>query len=358
LNRHVPGSAPQRLGETVPSEFPGKGMGMKLGELGEFGLIDTIRARVGPAPGVHRGIGDDAAELELPPGHRLLTSTDLLLEAVHFDFNWISPYDLGRKAVAVNLSDIAAMGGTPRFLYVGLACPGAVEVARLDAFVAGVLDEAGAHGVTLVGGDTCRSSGQWVIAVTIEGTVPSGESVGRGGASPGDAILVSGTLGDSALALALWQRGAVPEPFLAERHCRPVPRVELGRKLAEARLPTAMIDLSDGLAADLDHILQASGVGAEVRAAALPLSPDFRAQLALDPGLISLALGGGEDYELLFTVSAGRVAEALALGVRLGVPLVPVGTVAPSGSGLLLREDDGQVRPLRVRGYDHFCRSA
>jgi thiamine-monophosphate kinase len=330
---------------------------MKLGELGEFGLIDTIRARVGAAPGVHRGIGDDAAELELPAGHRLLTSTDLLLEEVHFRFAWTSAYDLGRKAVAVNLSDIAAMGGTPRFLYVGLACPADTGVARLEAFVDGVLAETVEHGVVLVGGDTCRSPGPWVIAVTIEGTAPAGEVVGRNGARCGDAVLVSGTLGDSALALACWQRGETPASLLAARHCRPTPRVALGRELAMAGLPTAMIDLSDGVASDLEHILQASGVGAEIRSTALPLSPIFRAQLEQQPELLELALGGGEDYELLCTVPTPRVEEALALGVRVGVPLTVIGTVAERSVGLCLRDGKGGVRPLRVRGYDHFCRS-
>ena len=331
---------------------------MKLRELGEFGLIDTIRARVGAAPGVHRGIGDDAAELQLPAGHHLLTSTDLLLEEIHFRFAWTSPYDLGRKAVAVNLSDIAAMGGTPRFVYIGLACPGDTAVDRLDAFVAGVLAEAAGHEVVLVGGDTCRSPGPWIVAVTVEGSVPAGEAVGRDGAHPGDAVLVSGTLGDSALALALWQRGEVPEPFLAGRHCRPAPRVALGRELAAAGLATAMIDLSDGVASDLEHILQASAAGAEIRSMAVPLSPAFRAHLARQPEFFDLALGGGEDYELLCTVPSGRVAEALALGERLGLPLTVIGEVTDHGSGLLLRDGQGLVRPLRVRGYDHFCRSA
>ena len=181
--------------------------------------------------------------------------------------------------------------------------------------------------MTLVGGDTCRSPGPWVIAVTIEGTAPAGEVVGRNGARCGDAVLVSGTLGDSALALACWQRGETPAPFLAARHCRPTPRVALGRELAMAGLPTAMIDLSDGVASDLEHILQASGVGAEVRSTALPLSPVFRAQLEQQPELLELALGGGEDYELLCTVPAARVDEALALGARVGVPLTVIGTV-------------------------------
>ena len=189
-----------------------------------YGLIETIRARAASVPAVWRGIGDDAAEVELPPGERLLTSTDLLLEGVHFDFAWISPFDLGAKAIAVNLSDIAAMGGTARFLYVGLACPANADVAALQGFIDGVLAEAGRYGAVLVGGDTCRSPGPWIISVTVEGSVPAGEAVGRDGARPGDRLLVSGTLGDSALALALWQEGAVPEPFLAARHCRPTIR--------------------------------------------------------------------------------------------------------------------------------------
>lgn len=330
---------------------------MTLGELGEFGLIETIRTRVAPTAGVWRGIGDDAAEVELPAGERLLTSTDLLLEAVHFDFAWISPFDLGAKAVAVNLSDIAAMGGTARFLYIGLACPAATEVAALHAFIDGVLAEAGSHGVALVGGDTCRSPGPWIISVTIEGSAPAGEAVGRDGARPGERILVSGTLGDSALALALWQEGTTPEPFLAARHCRPTPRLALGRELARLGLATTMIDLSDGLAADLEHILQGSGAGAELLSAALPLSPVFRAHLARQPQRLELALGGGEDYELLCTVPAARVCEALAVGERLGVPLTALGTVLPAEAGLQLRDAAGGLRPLRVRGYDHFGHS-
>lgn len=329
---------------------------MKLGELGEFGLIDTIRARVGTRPGVHRGIGDDAAEVEIPAGHRLLTSTDLLLEDVHFRFAWTPPFDLGRKAVAVNLSDIAAMGGEPRFLYVGLACPGDTEVSRIDAFVAGVLAEAGEHEVALVGGDTCRSPGPWIVSVTIEGTAPAGAAVGRDGARPGDVVLVSGTLGDSALALALWQRGETPEPWLAARHNRPTPRIALGRELARNGLASAMIDLSDGVSSDLEHILHASGAGAELQGPALPLSAAFREHLGREPGLFDLALGGGEDYELLCTVPAAQVDAALAAAARTGVPLTAIGTVTAAAAGLRLRGADGALRPLRVRGYDHFCR--
>jgi thiamine-monophosphate kinase len=276
---------------------------------------------------------------------------------VHFDFAWISAAELGRKAVAVNLSDIAAMGGMPRFLYVGLACPADTEMAQLDAFVDGLLTEAGEYGVALVGGDTCRSPGPWIIAVTIEGIVPAGQAIGRDGARAGDLVLVSGTLGDSALALTLWQQGSIPHPYLAARHNRPTPRVTLGRALAEAGLPTAMIDLSDGVASDLGHILQASGVGAELCSAALPLSPVFREHLQHHPQRLTLALAGGEDYELLCTVPAARRDAALAVGARVGVPLTVIGMVTEPAAGLRLRGGDGVARSLQIRGYEHFPRS-
>lgn len=327
---------------------------MKLGELGEFGLIETIRRRAAGAPGVHRGIGDDAAELELPAGHHLLTSTDLLIEQIHFDLSWTSPYDLGRKAVAVNLSDIAAMGGTPRFLYLGLACPGDTGLERLQAFTDGVLDEAAAHQVALVGGDTCRSPGPWLISVTIEGSVAAGRSIGRDGARCGDLVAVSGTLGDSALALALWQLGERVPTELAVRHLRPAPRIALGRALAENGLATAMIDLSDGIAADLGHILDASGVGAEIEEARLPLSPAFRVAAPRVPHSATLPLSGGEDYELLCSVPPARLAEAEALAAGMGLPLTVIGTVSET-AGLRLRGANGTLKALPPRGYDHFA---
>lgn len=327
---------------------------MKLGALGEFGLIETIRRRAADAPGVHRGIGDDAAELELPAGHHLLTSTDLLIEQIHFDFAWATPYDLGRKAVAVNLSDIAAMGGTPRFLYLGLACPGDTPLERLEAFTDGVLDEAAAHRVALVGGDTCRSPGPWLISVTIEGTVAAGRSIGRGGARPGDLVAVSGTLGDSALALALWQQEADVPAELAARHLRPTPRVALGHALAESGVATAMIDLSDGIAADLGHILEASGVGAELDEARLPLSPAFHTAAPQVPHAATLPLSGGEDYELLCTLPPARRSEAEGLAAGLGIPLTVIGTVSET-AGLRLRGADGTLKALPPRGYDHFA---
>lgn len=330
---------------------------MKLGELGEFNLIEHIRQQVPAAPGVIRGIGDDAAELAIPAGDHLLTSTDLLIEGVHFRFDWTDAESLGRKAVAVNLSDLAAMGATPRYLYMGHACPGETDLAQIEQFLAGVLAECAAHGVALVGGDTCRSPGPWMISVTVEGSAPAGQSVGRDGASPGDRIMVTGSLGDSALALTRLTRGEPVPPELLARHLTPSARVALGQRLGASGLVSAMIDISDGLTADLEHILRASQVDAILDQEALPLSPGFRLQLENDPALIDLALGGGEDYELLFCVAPAAVAAVTVLADEVDVPLCVVGEVLDGSGAMTLRGSDGEARPIVVKGYDHFCRS-
>lgn len=327
---------------------------MKLSELGEFALIDRIRAQVTPGAGVVRGIGDDAAQLEIPAGEQLLTSTDLLIETSHFDFTWTSPADLGHKAVAVNLSDIAAMGGTPRYLYLGLACPGSAEVEAIEAFMAGALAQTEAHGVTLVGGDTCRSPGPWVVSVTVEGTVAAGCAIGRDGARPGDVVVVSGVLGDSALALTQLLRGQQPPDSLARRHHRPEARVALGRALAESGSVTAMIDLSDGLASDLGHILEASQVGACLELESLPRSEPFAAAVQADPALLELALSGGEDYELLFTLAEAELPAILELGRRLKLSLTPIGRIHAGAPTLTLRDAVGNERLCQQQGFDHF----
>jgi len=323
---------------------------MKLSDLGEFGFIDRIRQAVAKAPGVVVGIGDDCAVLELPPGERLLTSTDLLIEDVHFRRAWTDMARLGRKSVSVNVSDIAAMGGTPRHLYLGLGIPAGLAVEELDAFVAGFLEACGDYGATLVGGDTCRSPGPLLISVTVEGTVPADELVCRSGGRVGDAVYVSGTLGDSALALRRLLAGETPEAEAAGRHHDPRARVELGRALAAARIPSAMIDVSDGLLADLGHVLEASAVGAEIDEAVLPLSAPLRAALIDAPDWIELALSGGEDYELLFTVPLERE-PALA---ALAVPVTRIGTLIPAPAGLVVKKRNGELRPTTPAGYNHF----
>jgi len=328
---------------------------MKLAELGEFGFIERIRRAVAPGAGLRLGIGDDCAAVVLPPGELLLTTTDLLVEDVHFRREWTDLRTLGRKSVSVNVSDIAAMGGTPRQLYLGLAVPAGMRVEELDAFVAGFLEAAQRYGATLAGGDTSRSPGPLLISVTAEGSVPEGEIVRRGGARPGDAVYVSGHLGDSALALRRMLAGEAPEPTLARRHHDPQARTGLGRALAGAGVASAMIDVSDGLLADLGHILEASGVGAEIEEAALPLSDPFRRALAQEAGLLELALAGGEDYELLFTVPAEREGALPAISREAGVAVTRVGRVTAAAAGLTVRDRAGRARRPGVAGYNHFA---
>lgn len=325
---------------------------MKLAEIGEFGFIERLRQGISPGAGVRLGIGDDCAVLDLPPGEQLLTTTDLLIEDIHFRRQWTDWRLLGRKSVTVNVSDIAAMGGIPRHLYLGLGLPADLPVEDLDRFLAGFREAAEGYGASLVGGDTCRSPGPLLISVTAEGTIPAGRAVTRGGAHPGDAIYLSGTLGDSALALRGLLAGETPAADLARRHFDPEARTELGRELAAQGLATAMIDLSDGLLADLGHVLAASAAGARVELAALPLSDLFREALAGDPSLEELALSGGEDYELLFTVPAGREEEIARLAAALRLPLTRIGRIATGD--LLLIEADGGVRSPARRGFDHF----
>ena len=326
---------------------------MKLADLGEFGFIDRVGRTVAPGRLVRQGIGDDCAVLEMPPGHLLLTTTDMLVEEIHFRRRWTDFRLLGRKSAAVNLSDIAAMGGIPRFLYLGLALPAELSLEDLDAFTAGFIAKAAEHGACLVGGDTCRSPGPLVISVTAEGTVPEAELVKRSGAAAGDAIYVSGTLGDSALALRRLLGGESPEPFLARRHHDPEARVPLGRALAAAGIPSAMIDVSDGLVGDLGHILKASGVGADLELGALPLSAPLREALAASPEIFELALTGGEDYELLFTVPPSKEPLLPPVAKAACLPLTRIGTIAGEG-GLTARDAEGKPCRLPRAAFDHF----
>lgn len=321
----------------------------ELQKLGEFGLIRQIQQLAGSAEHLVKGIGDDCAIQRQKSDWELLTSTDLLIEGVHFNRQWIGMEQLGRKSAAVNLSDIAAMGGQPKSLFLGVASPADISVADLKLFIKGFLAEAERCGATLAGGDTSRSPGPLMISVTVQGVVESGRAICRDGANLGDAIYVSGTLGDSALALTALLAGRQPDKYLLGRHNTPTARVGLGRQLLERRLATAMLDVSDGILSDLGHILEATGLGAELALAALPLSDCFRLALQQDQQLVDLALAGGEDYELLLT-SADHCLSDMA---ELEPKLTKIGTICQT-PGLRIKNVDGSLYQCLRGGFDHF----
>lgn len=335
---------------------------MRLGEIGEEGLIKRWAQGLRPLAGVVRGVGDDAAVLRAPEGELLLLTTDMLMEGVHFTPASISYRDLGYKAMAANVSDIAAMGGKPYWAVVSLGLPPGAAVEDLDDFYAGLGEAAEAFRVSVVGGDTVRSPRDLVVNVALVGGAPPDRILYRSGARPGDAVFVTGHIGASAAGLFLLQHPvpACPEEAkaaLIRAHRRPVPRVSAGAALAAGGGVTALADLSDGLATDLARICAASGTGALVRAPDLPVSPEARLLARLtesDP--LEWALYGGEDYELAGTArpeALPRLRETLA---AIGVPLTVVGEVLPREKGMILQDDTGRERPLSPGGYQHFPR--
>ncbi len=332
---------------------------LTLRELGERGLIERVRRRLAvPGRGVLLGIGDDAAAVAWP-GATLLLTTDTLIEDIHFRRTTATLREIGAKAVAVNLSDIAAMGGEPRFALLALALPPTLRVVDVDDLYAGFEEMASRHEVALVGGNTCAAPDGMVLTITLVGSV-DGEPVRRGGAQQGDTILVTGTLGAAAAGLAALERGPLPIPAdatatVCRAHRLPTPRVAEGRVIRASGDATAMIDLSDGLATDLGHIAAESGVGAEVRLAALPIG-DAARQVARAVGAdaVTWATSGGEDYELLFTAAPAHAA-ALARRVtaETGTPVIAIGEIRPAGAGVRFVDEAG--RSLAVRpGFDHF----
>lgn len=321
---------------------------------GEFAFIENLRARVQTNPGVVRGIGDDAAVVRFAPGEECAVTTDTLVAGVHFPLD-AAPADIGYKTAAVNLSDLAAMGATPRYCTLALTMP-SLEVGFVEPLLTGLLALLKAHGVALVGGDTTR--GPLSLTLTAIGSVPAGTAICRDGARSGDAVYVSGSLGDAAAALALRADGRdsktgerkLARTRLDQRLARPTPRIALGQALRG--IAHACIDVSDGLAADLGHICRASGLAAVLDIEALPAS---RAMLTLfDDPRQRLALQlGGDDYELCFTVAPEREERLLAIAAETHTPLTRIGALGP-GEGVHLIDADGRLTAPPVGGYEHF----
>jgi thiamine-monophosphate kinase len=315
-----------------------------------------------PAERVETGIGDDTAVLLPQPGARLLATTDLIVEDVHFRRAWASPFDIGWKAMAVNLSDIAGKGGHPLWALVGLALPAPADPVEVEALYEGMRRAAAPHGAAIVGGDTSVSPRGWFVNVTL-----LGEHLGvprlRSAAKPGDAVAVTGTLGRSAAGLAALEAGRArlgamrPETIEAvtTAHLRPTARVAEGRWLGAAAAVHAMTDCSDGLATDLAHICRESGVGARVELDRLPVDPAAREVAdALGGDALSWATSGGEDFELLLTCDRAAVpALSDGLGRATGTALTVVGQIEAFANGVTFLGAGG-LRVAIPAGYEHF----
>jgi thiamine-monophosphate kinase len=335
---------------------------MKRGErtlTRETALIEALSRRFGPAPPeVILGIGDDCAALSLNGDDYLLWTVDTLVERVHFDLSYTTLWQLGWKALAVNLSDIAAMGGEPRYALLSLGWPPERDPGLALELADGLAQAGREYGVAIIGGDTVSSPGQLTVTITLTGTVPARQMLKRAGAKAGDLIYVTDDLGEAAAGLEVLKRrpelDAELKAALVAAHLAPRPQLTAGRLLASEGLATAAIDTSDGVASDLYHICQASGVGAVIPAAAVPISPRVLAAapyLKSDP--LKLALMGGEDYQLLFTSSremAARLAPAFA-GAGLDPPLLLGEIVA--GDRVSLVTYGGEV-DISGAGFDHF----
>ncbi|MDQ2640508.1 MAG: thiamine-phosphate kinase [Pseudomonadota bacterium] len=324
---------------------------------GEFELIERYFRRPAEAQRVHRkdvplGIGDDAALLDVPAGWQLVAALDALVEGRHFPAG-CEARSIGHRALAVNLSDLAAMGATPAWFLLSLTLPAADED-FLAGFTGGMMALGDAHGVALVGGDT--TGGPLVAVVQALGLVPAGAALTRAGASPGDLVYVSGTPGDAAAGLRLLldpasgaSIGETHRDSLLQRFMFPAPRVALGQSLLG--LASACIDVSDGLAADAGRLAAASGCGLQLDMEQLPLSPALQA-FAGDAAARRMALTGGEDYELCFTIAPGRLPLFAAQLDNVKCQVTCIGSLVP-GSGITVREQ-GRPVTLDLRGYDHF----
>jgi thiamine-monophosphate kinase len=320
--------------------------------LAEKTLIAELRRRSGRGKRsrIATGIGDDCAVLRLPPGHEALVTTDFSLEGVHFRQEWHPPEAVGHRCLARGLSDIAAMGGEPIATFLSLALPRRTGTAWLDRFLKGFLKLAERLGITLAGGDIAESPAGVLADIVALGSVPVGKAVLRSGARPGDRIYVTGELGASAVAVNQLLSGQKKKVSPAEypRHFFPVPRLEVGRSLRENNLASSMIDTSDGLSTDLNHICEESRVGAILHAERIPRAQVGRGNSAVD---LRFALHGGEDYELLFTAPAKKQIPARIQGVRIS----EIGVITRARRMQLI-DFNNDRKALLPRGWQHFGR--
>ena len=329
-----------------------------LSSLGERTLIRRITARLAaslPAPSwVKVGPGDDAAVLEPERGAYDVLTTDAVVEGIHFDRAFVPPDAIGHRALAVNLSDLAAMGALPRAALLSLALPPSLDLSDFEQLVDGVLSFASSHRVTLIGGNITQTSGPLTVDITAIGAVRPRKVLTRAGARPGDTVYVTGSLGEAAVGLQMLRVGeADASDSCVVRYLRPQPRVRAGMLLGRNRAASSCMDISDGLADCVRQVADASGVGMTLDASALPISAEVRdAQARRGQDALGLALSGGDDYELFFTVRQAHRGRLRMVCQQLGdLPITRIGVVT-KGRDLMVRDESG-TRPL-AEGYEHF----
>lgn len=324
---------------------------MKIKDIGgEFALIRRLAELVpGQRPEVIKGIGDDAAVLRISPepAPYLLVTTDILVEDRHFNRAWASPEQIGIKAAECNVSDIAAMGGVPQWMFASLVLPADREIEWIERLYRGIGRSCGKHGIAMLGGDTTQGTAA-VINITLLGSVTADHLCLRSDARPGDYLMLTGPLGASAAALAMLNSKYQPSDYLLNKHLAPNCRLDISKQIAP--LANAMIDISDGLGSEVHHICSESNVGAEINATSIPLHPDVNKaaqDLHMDP--LEWVLGGGEDFELLFSIAPDKVGRLK----NSGVSCHQIGRVTDRTDRIVLITAEGSATPLKG-GYDHF----
>ena len=335
-----------------------------LKQLGEFGLIERLRSKFNThSSRIKKGIGDDSAVFSTHPNTLQLTSTDALIESIHFDLKTISPDQLGRKAIAVNISDIAAMGGTPYLALISLALPSSTSTKFIDKLYSGLQTICDSNKIELVGGDTVASPKHLFINVCVVGEAFKDRVFYRTGAKPGDQIFVTGNLGDSAMGLKILREkikksGSIKHKnTLVKKHLEPIPRVKESSLLARSKLKiTSMIDISDGLTQDLGHLCTENNLGANLYEDRLPVSKAlYNVCLQKKYNPIDWILQGGEDYELLFTIKPEDVKKLEKLFLKANVFASHIGEITKSPKKIILIKGNGSKIPLRAAtGFNHF----
>jgi thiamine-monophosphate kinase len=333
-----------------------------VADIGEFGLIDRIQKIL---PEIDRkdliiGIGDDTAVIRINEQRALLITCDIQVEDQHFRLKNISPYQLGRRAMAVNLSDIAAMGGQPTYALVSLGFPRSFPLSDFDELFRGIKDEFALFSAHIIGGNLSNTSKELIIDITLLGEVSPNQIVTRSGAKPGDRIFVTGNLGESGAGfyvLEKYDKNYRREFYnLVQKHLQPVPRIEIGKRIAQSGFATAMIDISDGIASDLNHICIMSAVGAEIYQDRIPL-PDGIDKVTYFSGrsALYLALHSGEDYELLFTIKPDTPDAIIhSISNETGIAITEIGKILTIESGYQLIDLQNRRVPIQPKGWDHF----